>query len=195
MKILPIFVIAFLTFTSCKEKNKSIYENCCGTEATVDSFRFVDPLYDSNGNLIDSTRSGYIFIPNVFVPDNSSIFSQNTEFVIGVGVGTASVISLIFTDVNTDTLFQKENFSPFDPEEESWNGEKANGDLYFGLFNYRIEIELIDGQIKTYIGKACSLNCGDKTFPSNNIPNCFFPSQHDGNGGSDPSLPSSQECF
>ena len=163
--------------TSCKEKNKSTYEGCCGTEATVDSFRIAFPTYDQNGNIIDSTSAAQIYIPNVFTPD---------------GDGINDIFKILKT--YNFTLFQSVNILPNDPG-YSWNGLKPDGTIYQGSFNYEVEVEFIDGQIKTYIGKACAYTCGEEGFPTGNLPDCFFPDQHDGNGGFDPSLPIDELCF
>jgi len=56
-------------------------------------------------------------------------------------------------------------------------------------------IGFIEGQVKTYTGEACAYNCSTEGFPIENLPNCFLPSQHDGNGGIDPSQPFHTECF
>jgi len=179
------------TLISCKDKNKSIYEGCCGTEATVDSFRIAVPTYDQNGNIIDSTSEAQVYIPNVFTPNNDGI---NDIFVVFGGPAVKQVISVLFSNENIDQIFHKENFLPNDPG-QSWDGLKPNGTLYQGSFNYEVKVEFIDGQIKTYIGNACVYTCGELGFPTENLPDCFLPAQHDGNGGLDPSLPPLEECF
>jgi len=193
MKIIP-FIIPYLllfTFVSCKEKNKSIYEGCCGTEATVDSFRIAFPTYDQNGNIIDSTSAAQIYIPNVFTPDGDGI---NDIFIVFGGPAVKQIVSVLCSNENIDQLFQSVNILPNDPG-HSWDGLKPDGTIYQGSFNYEVEVEFIDGQIKTYIGKACAYTCGEEGFPTENLPDCFFPDQHDGNGGFDPSLPIDELCF
>lgn len=180
-----------LLLASCKEKNKSIYEGCCGTEPTTASFFISIKLPDAHGNLVDSTINANVFIPNLITNDNDG---ENDIFLVFSGPTINKVISMDCTDNDGGLLFHRENFQPND-QSNGWNTIKADGTFYQGSFNYEVKVEFIDGQIKTYIGKACAYNCSDEGFPIDKLPNCFIPSQHDGNGGLDPSLPFYTECF
>ncbi|MFN0173610.1 MAG: hypothetical protein ACKVU0_03090 [Saprospiraceae bacterium] len=183
--------LPLLMLPSCKEKNKSIYEGCCGTEATVDSFRIAFPTYDQNGNIIDSTSAAQIYIPNVFTPDGDGI---NDIFIVFGGPTVKQIVSVLCSNENIDQFFHSVNIMPNDPG-HSWDGLKPDGTIYQGSFNYEVEVEFIDGQIKMYIGKACAYICSEEGFPTENLQDCFLPDQHNGNGGLDKSIPSSEECF
>jgi len=61
--------IFLFVLTSCKDKNKSIYEGCCGAEATEDSIEITVKLYNDNGMKVDSSVKARVYIPNVFTPD------------------------------------------------------------------------------------------------------------------------------
>lgn len=182
--------LLLLTLASCKDKNKSVYENCCGTEATVDSFRIAVPTLDQNGNIIDSTSAAQVYIPNIFINDNSG--DNNLLMVFG-GPSIERVTEFKITNEDGDLLFQQFDFLPNDPG-FAWEGLKPNGTPYQGLCTYLAIVKFIDGQTRFYQGKACVYNCTDQGFPNENLPGCFFPSQHDGNGGRDPSLPYNA-CF
>lgn len=187
------FAVLFLTvILSCKEKNRSVYESCCGAEPTEDHFTFPMKLYDANWNLVDSFMEASIYIPNIFIIDNSgdnnflNVFSNNSVI---------EIQSILFTDENGELLFSRENVQPNDPAAGGWDGEKSDGTLYKGSFNYKVVVEFLNGQTKTYEGQACAYHCHEEGFPAGNLPNCCFPSQHDGNGGRDEQLPGSGYCF
>ncbi len=147
---------------------------------------------DINGNLIDSTLQAGVYIPNIFVindpGDNSwlTVFSSETVF---------NIKAINFSDENGALLFSKANVLPNDPAGGGWDGSRPDGTFYKGSFSYEVVVEFIDGQQKTYQGKACAYHCNDEGFPNENLPNCAFPTQHNGNGGWDTSLAKSEYCF
>ena len=193
MKHLSFFYAAALLLTNlaCKDK-ASVYENCCGTEPTKDTFFIMQSYTDVNGNLKDTTMKSGVYIPNIFIVDDSgennwlNVFGSNT---------ITQLKSVVFSDENGATLFSKQNVLPNDPASGGWNGLKSDGSFYKGSFNYVVVVEFIDGQQKTYEGKSCAYHCHEDGFPTGNLPNCAFPTQHDGNGGWDPSLVKSEYCF
>jgi hypothetical protein len=190
------FAIFILLAASCKEKTQSIYEGCCGVAPTTDVVLVNTPDYDSHGNVIDSIVETHIFIPNIFVPEDTSPESFDEIFQFYFSSGIYEVKSAVYSIDNGDTLFHKHHFLPdLDDISDGWNGAKPDGTIHYGIFNYRIEIAFLDGQTKTYLGKACAFKCHDDGFPSENIPACFFPSQNNGNGELDESRPGSISCF
>lgn len=188
---LLLSALLLFALSACKDKNKAAYENCCGTEPNADSFLIHTQLWDDHGNLVDTNVQVHVYIPNIFIIDNSG--ENNFLNVFGNDL-IAKVSSIVFTAEDGTLLFSKENVQPNDPA-GGWDGLKPDGSFYKGSFNYQVTVEAISGDTKTYTGKACAFHCHDEGFPSENIPNCFFPSQHDGNGGVDPGLPGSGHCF
>jgi len=198
MKIIFFAIsLTLLLLTACKDKEKSIYADACGVEPTTDSV------------LLDSTSAGYpfdsssvhepystVFIPNIFVPDPNNVRYINHRFNIWVGLGFWEVLSMKCLDEDGNVLYQKENYFPdaanFD---EGWSGEKPDGTYYYGIFHYECAVKFLDGQTRTYHGTACSYECGDDGFPTERLPDCFFPSNNNGNGGLDPNLPKETSCF
>ncbi|MBC7778237.1 MAG: hypothetical protein H7246_22580 [Phycisphaerae bacterium] len=183
---------ALLFLVSCKDKNKTVYEGCCGEDPITDSFFITTKLYDAHGNLVDSTIKANVYIPNIITNDSDGI---NDIFLVFGGANAISrVISMNCSSENGAPLFHSENFQPNDPG-HSWNGLNTDGTIYQGRFNYEVKIEFVDGQVKTYTGEACAYRCNEEGFPTDHLPNCFFPYQHDGNGGLDLSLPAQTDCF
>lgn len=191
-----ILLLGVLTLISCKEKNKSIYEGCCGTEPTVDTRLIPYDSVDVNGNIIVHNAEANVFIPNVFVPGAEFSSTLNLTFRIGFGLGVYNIVSAVYTDPNGELLFKRENYYPNqDDFSDGWDGTKPDGSFYYGPFNYRIEIEFIDGQTKVYSSTACAYKCSEEGFPAANLPQCVFPSQNNGNGLPDQTLPGESLCF
>lgn len=189
--LIHICVLCFVTLVSCKDK-KSNYEGCCGTEPTKDAFFVTISYTDIHGNLVDTMLKAGVYIPNIFIIDNSG---ENNILNVFGSESVNKVSSVIFTDENGVELFSRANVLPNDPAAGGWDGSRPDGTVYKGSFNYEVVVEFIDGQQKTYLGKACAYHCDDEGFPDDNLPNCAFPSQHDGNGGWDPALAKSDYCF
>lgn len=194
--LLYAFFTSIIMLAFCREKNKSIYDGCCETEATVDSFLIPRDSFNHSGNLIDSVVEANVFIPNIFVPDTTHAANFDMTFRIGLGPGAIGIISSIYRNEYSEVLFKKENYLPNpDNQFDGWDGMKPDGSIHYGPFEYQVTVEFVDGQYKTYIGKACAVKCDDDGFPSENIPKCLFPSQNNGIGLPDPNLPASYFCL
>lgn len=192
MKLKVIILAPLLLFlVSCKEKNKSIYEGCCGTEPVTDSVPMTIKLWNDHGMLVDSFVHATLYIPNIFIPDSS--FWDNSNFLI-CGQFIEKIVSARYYSESGGLLSEQTNFLPCDTG-RNWHGEKPDGSLYYGVFDYEISVLFVNGATKTYQGRACAYKCSEEGFPSSNLPNCIFPNQHNGNGGVDPSLPKPDECF
>lgn len=191
----PLLLVAFLlqlALFSCKDPQKNIYEGCCGTEPVTDSIPITITLWDPiKGMLVDSQVVARMYIPNILIPDSSG--ADNSYF-ITCGTYVDRIVSAKYFDSSGDLLFERGEYQICDAN-NSWHGEKAGGGYYYGTFNYQIVVRFENGETKTYSRKACSYKCGDDGFPKEKLPECAFPTQHDGNGGFDPSLYFSEQCF
>jgi hypothetical protein len=188
-----IALALLLVHISCKEKDKSIYENCCGAAAMVDTVHMVLTWTDDQGGTFDTTVVGKIYIPNIFTPSAD----QNVENRIFMPFGNEWVKRIVYSKYFSDSgelLFSKENFQVNDTY-YAWLGQQADGSLYKGGFNYEISAEYDNGQINTYTGRACAYQCSEIGFPKAQLPDCLFPSQNDGYGSPDITRPQPLECF
>lgn len=192
MKKIPYFLplLLFISHFACEKKDSSIYENCCGTTPVADVVDLavsVDSTFDNKGR---------VYIPNIFTPSTTATkTSVNQLFIIFGGDGVKFIELAKYTDENGEVLFENTLFPPNDPS-LSWDGMRgSNSTFYYGSFNYEVKVEFVDGQKKTYTGKACSFKCDDAGFPNDNLPDCFFPEQNDGNGTPDANLPQPIDCF
>lgn len=184
-----------LVLVSCKEEKKSVsvYEGCCGAEATTDSIWVTTRHYDDQGNPFDSTILIDVFIPNLFTNDNDG---ENDQFMVfGNIFGIIEVVSMTCTGQDGSLLFKREHILLYDPK-YGWDGTKPDGTVYQGSFNFEVTIAFVDGQVKTYTGQACAYQCGQAGFPTENLPDCLVPAQNNGYGGVDTTLPIyPADCF
>lgn len=192
--MIPLVCVALLLqlvpFFACENKSNSIYENCCGTAAVTDSV-----LLDISNLPDSSTLFGAVYIPNIFVPDTSfSSGTLNPVFMVFGNAGTDLVLSQKITDDNGTELYARYDFPPNDVG-FGWTGVKPDDSVHYGGFNYEVKVRFADGHEKTYTGKACAFKCEDSDFPNEQLPDCLFPEQHNGNGAPDPGLPQPSDCF
>ncbi|HRI59992.1 MAG TPA: hypothetical protein PK228_09725 [Saprospiraceae bacterium] len=180
-------LLILVAMIACENKSSSMYENCCGTAPVADSVDLNAPWDTTFDN------KGRVYIPNLFTPN--TLTGVDEFFIIFGGNGVKAIESAKYTDESGEVLFEHTLLQANDVG-ASWNGMR-NGDstFYYGSFNYEVKVEFVDGQKKTYTGKACSFKCGDAGFPNEKLPDCFFPDQNNGNGAPDPSLPQPIGCF
>lgn len=186
-----ITILLLLTGASCKEKNNSIYEGCCGTAPITDSISMTIKHWNDDWELVDTQVIATLYIPNIFTPDSS--YWDNSNFIV-CSAYVEKIISAKYYDASGELLFERGSHHPCDTG-VNWHGEKTGGGFYYGVFEYQIVVKFINGDTKTYINKACSYQCNEDGFPEKNLPDCAFPNQHDGIGGFDQNLYNPQECF
>lgn len=190
MKKLLYLIAALLlgsTFACEKKNDPGIYDNCCGTAPVADEVTLLTPA-DSN------TTVGRIYLPNIFVPDISGGTDVDNFFLIFGNDGVLQIEQFRLTSETGEVLHEVSHFPP-SLANAAWLGKKPDGTAYYGSFNYEVKVEFTDGQKKTYTGKACSFQCGAGNFPTQNLPDCFFPGQNDGDGSPDQSFSFPASCF
>jgi len=123
MRIILFVAALGLMFTliSCKDKNKSIYEGCCGTEPITISFFMTVKLHDIHGNLVDSTIKANAYIPNLITNDNDG--DNDVFMVFGGPYAISKIISMNCYYKDGMPLFHNENFQPNDAS-YGWDGLK-----------------------------------------------------------------------
>lgn len=174
--ILPfLLIICISTFLRCKSDEENKYQGCCGIS-----------------HLEETLDTGRVFIPNAFTPNNDGF---NDSFFPFTNEGIEVVNSFIIKSQSGQIMFSQENFlgsSPFD----GWDALDDQNNAIGGLFDYEITVTSVLGETATFTGEVCSYICLESGFPSENIDNCGFGSQHDGIGKLDQTLPSHETgCF
>ncbi len=181
--LIPVLLFLLVGASACKEKK---YCACCENEATTASFP-ISPTPDSLG-----LTEAFIYIPNIFV--YSGDFTDE-RFLPFTNPGALEIVSVRYTDKNGNELFFAEHFQPNDIG-KAWDGFTTGGSRFEGAFEYEVLVKLRDGQVKTLTGAACAYPCGDKGFPNGQLDQCAFPTQNNGDGKFDPTLPPPAEsCF
>ena len=181
--LIPVFFFLLVGASACKNKK---YCACCENDPTTASF----PI-DSTPDSLDLTEAS-IYIPNIFAYSGEY---TDEHFLPFTNVGVLEIVSTRYTDKKGNELFFAEHFQPNDLN-KSWDGFTTGGSRFEGAFAYEVVVKLRDGQVKTVTGSACAYPCGDKGFPNDQLDKCGFPSQNNGDGKFDPTLPApSESCF
>ncbi len=180
---LTFIAFSIILFSSCKDDEMSneeapmnIYESCCempGVDITI--------------------GQGNIFIPNIFTPNEDGI---NDVFIIWADENIAQVEELTIKDKAGTDIFTQFSFMP---NEFNFGWLPSETEAPNGLYDYDASIRSLDGVVESVSGSVCVYRCKTETdsILVENIPNCQFSTQHDGEGGHDHLAPSleSAECF
>jgi gliding motility-associated-like protein len=99
--------------------------------------------------VVTVNRRKYVFVPNVFTPDQSN---ANNKFSIFAKEGTVKNIrSFQIFDRWGDLVYTQENFQPNNPE-IGWDGRGKGQSVVPGVFVWYAEIAFMDGVIERYKG-------------------------------------------
>lgn len=185
-----LFLISFLftisfTYSACCEDDEqpndgeidNPYDGCCASSPETYTL-------DGVG----------LFIPNSFTPDANGV---NDGFLIYSSPYPVDFRfqELTLTKSDGQILYQVTNFEPNDFD-ASWNGRDLDGNAHIGYFQYKLTITDTEENIQTFTGSACVLNCDDSPLPFDNIDQCIFGLNHDGQGGYDPNFDNGETtCF
>ena len=146
----------------------------------------------ANVALEASIGEGKIYVPNIFTPNDDGVndllfpfandeIQRVDQFEIRSSAGTVFYSGL--------------NFLPNDPS-QGWDGKDANGDPVRGLVAYVVVATNSGGERKGFQGFACVFPCEVEDFPIQNLTDCQFGTQHDGQGEHDPFVPAFEDsCF
>ena len=186
MKTLKTLMLSTLLLTltwSCKDDGMSdereaqnIYEACCET-----------PGVDI------SIGQGNIFIPNIFTPNSDG---TSDFFIVLTDQNIAEINVFKVDDGEGNTVHE---YFDFPPDFFAGFWAPSEDEAQSGRYNYEFTLESSDGVTETVSGNVCAYRCKTETdfILEENIPNCQFATQHDGQGGHDPLLPSLENaaCF
>ena len=174
----------FLTlFYACKDDDMSddgevanVYEKCCETPA------------------IDvSIGQGNVYIPNIFTPNGDGI---NDAFLIHADQNIEQIESFLVTSQDGSTVFERLNVMP-NEFASSWLPSESEAPN--GVYSYVARIKSTDDVTETLNSTVCVYRCKTETdsILLQNIPNCHFSTQNNGQGELDPLAPSLEdpECF
>lgn len=186
-KYLFLPLLPFLLAASCKDddnpkvEEEPTYEGCCG----------ISPVTFTVGE-------GKVYVPNAFTFNSDGI---NDVFFAFCNDHVSKVEDVSITDASGESLY---SIGAFDLsgtlnlfESGGWEGFVANATTrHKGPFNYKMKVTDDTGQSTTVQGTACGIICDSAAVYFKDNPGCFYPSQLDGEGGYDPSLPHyDDDCF
>lgn len=164
---LTVFAVSISLFT-CKEDD-GFSRNCsCRTDQVV-----------------FTVGNGKFFLPNVFSPTSDGI---NDFFSPWGNAEIAEVEEFVIRRLNNDVMFSNENFSMNTPN-EGWDATDGD-DRFLGDFKYYIRVRSSDGTVEEFDGTACSFDCENGVNQLDNIEECRWGTQYDGEGDWDETAPS-----
>ena len=144
-----------------------------------------------NPPISESVGNGHVYVQNIFTPNGDGLNDLITLY----GNSNITLIrrmQIIAAD-NT-VVFIQDDFPPGNPS-IGWDG-RVKGIKKQGLFNVIIEVEAVDGTVKTVEGKVCNYSCESNQTEKLGHDKCRFPGQND-NGHFNPNIASGEYggCF
>ncbi len=166
-----LFVATLIMISSCnsdQEESECLLCECCNTSHT-------------NTGL--SMGINY-YVPNIFSPNSDGV---NDYFGVYPKDELESVGFSIFKENNLIA------FQDSSTNQKYWFGIKNNdnGEIHEGLFTYEFYVQSSQGN-DTIRGTACAFICIPEEGDEPDFFSCSWPTQHDGDGGFDPGLSSSE---
>lgn len=122
----------------------------------INSFRYRVMVMDSNGceatddRLVVVDKERYVFVPNVFEPENATD-SGNNYFTVFGGTDVELVKSLRVFNRWGKAVFEKFDFAPNEPV-EGWDGKIQDDQAQPAVFIYLAEVLFKDGETVQYRG-------------------------------------------
>ena len=150
--IVSLYLSLSFCFLSCKNENDLSLPlmGCCNN----------DPLVDSFGN-------AFLFLPNIFTPNNDGI---NDRF-FPIGDSINEIRDFEIKDQLGLTVYHRSHFQPND-DDSGWDGY-VHGKVQKGLYSYTITAEAVNGYLKSFTGKICNFPCGYTESETISAENCF----------------------
>lgn len=172
-----LFFFGTLLLVQCAEDDLVVdpYTECCGN----------NPVEFTVGN-------SKVYMPSAFTPNNDGI---NDVFYPFFNEYVQEIKSFFIFSEDGGLIYVTLEMDIQNPAENGWDGIGADGKKHAGAFTYSFEYTNEEGLTRGFSGSACSILCDSFAVTINSKTDCFFPSQHDGKGGLDASLPVLEDCF
>lgn len=176
------FLLVVFTLAQCDDglvlydEPETLYGDCCGT----DSVEF-------------HVGNARIYVPNVFTVNGDGINDLFFPF-FNDKVAKAELFQISNSKLVVMHLAKSVDLQ--NPAAQGWDGKDPDGKIYAGQFRYALYVTDDTGFTQAIHGTACSIVCDTSAHIFKTKEGCYFSTQHDGNGGLDPSLPSFEgDCF
>jgi len=180
-----LFFSLIIVFSYCKKEDGNVgtgsVKKCCE----------IPPLQGVVG-------AGRVYVPNIFTPNEDGI---NDQIGVFANYSIETIESFVIKDKNGKIYFTAEDAQPNDFN-YFWKGKDADGKSLAGIFEFELIVLSTDNERATFTGEFCSCDCGREgsncSFSKigDNLLNCKFGSQHNGEGSFDKFLATGEnDCF
>lgn len=173
-----LYLLTALVFIQCNKDNEITdpYTECCGN-------RPVEFIFGNSS----------VYMPSAFTPNGDGI---NDIFYPFLNEYVHEIQTLAIYSKDLAVIYITSDMDVQNPAAHGWDGVDADGKKYVGPFTYSIGYLDEEGIVRGFYGSACSILCDSFAVTINSKTDCFFPAQHDGQGGLDANLPTLEEdCF
>lgn len=181
----PLLILSVFQFAACNAQEPDpvknpVYESCCGA----------DPIEYNVGK-------DYVYLPNVFTPNGDGINDVFQPVFDLSRIAKVTQYTMYYDTILEPgpILYSRGSFFP-GVNPQWWDGKDQDGKPWVGSFEYDIEFRTVDGDLITFSGRACAIECGTDAAEFKDRKGCFFPSQVNADGKHDPTLPNKDDgCF
>ena len=177
----PLALLTAVILFACKPNDdergpqEDIYAGCC------------------SGPLEYEVGAARVFVPNLFTANADG---RNDRFAPLVNGNTRRIDNFQIRNRDGELLYEAATLD-LNVHSSSWDGRSPGGELYSGRFTFSMDVVDENGVSARIEGAACLVLC-DTPVIINNLEDCFFSLQHDGEGGVDGNLPAEEDessCF
>ncbi len=192
-RIFPLFLTTLLGLTLSYCNNDDESAGSSGQNAELDRCCNTEPVEETIGEV-------FVYIPSAFSPNGDGVNDRFRPVVVNsLDLSSANVLEMLIMDVNGEPIYREANFDPSNAG-SGWDGLFLDGTRYEeGSFSYAalIDPKDVSGVAKWFEGRACLLrcandNCDDTQLRSRFCMDCFWETQHDGEGKGDIRLDSGE---
>lgn len=176
---LRLLLLISVFFIACEDETpleeESIFASCCSTNA-----------------INAQVGTGKIYVPNIITPNDDGINDRLEVY----SSEEISIINKLEIKKGDTTIYLINDFLPDNYNSVyNWNGRRS-GSAVSGVFSVIVTVTDENGTEATLMGEVCSLPCdptNDPIMTFEDLNNCKFGTQHDGQGRYDEDLPTFEE--
>ena len=187
MKLKHNILFIFMTLTLCASQSCKSDDDGMGGDGQVDTF--ITTCCEIP-HLEGCVGGAEFYVPNAFTANGDGF---NDVFLIFGSQGVKEISSFKIFNSNSDMVFEKFNFQPNDLA-FGWDGRLPDGMIVEGIYSYTVEVTNVADETTSFDGSVCCRTSVDVLPCVDHEQHCAYSTQHNGNGGFEPTLPTFEDC-